>query len=208
MLDSRFGAARPRRPGRRRRVGLAGRRSRPPPIRGRERSLWGRPASRHRCRRAGGHRCACTRVGSRCLCRFRADCRAHAHDPHRRRLLDHARPPRRDRRSGWHARRGGRGGGHRWAERRARGCRALCPHRDSAHGRAARLRRSAHAASGSRSKRRGCVRTGARHGDASPLCPGRATYLGARPSSGPPGAGAGAAAEEHGTRTASAEHPS
>ena len=125
---------------------MAGRRSSAAPVRRRRRSVRGWPAPGNRRRCAGGCRGQGSGSGRRVLRRAAAGRGAVPDDSHRRRLLDHARPPRIDRGSHRDCDRRRRGRGHGRPERRRRVGRAVRPPRHSPDRRSARVRRPALAA--------------------------------------------------------------
>ena len=155
---------------------VAGRRGRAAELPGRRRPLPGWPASRPRRRRPGRLRRASAGGGHGGLRRTGSRCRSDGDDPHRGRLLDHARAPRLRGRADRDAGRGGRRRRHSRPERRQRACGALRAPRCAGHGRAARVRRSADTPATTRERDR--TRPGGRCDGSAPGDSGRAADAG------------------------------
>ena len=134
-------------------MGVARRRTGPAVVRGRRRSLCGRPASRGRHRRQRGRRAPSSGGRRRLLHRAAAARGSLPHDSHARRLLDHARARRLDRRDYGNSGRGRRRRGHDRPERRGRVGRAVRPPGRAPDRRSERLRRSADASAGASRER-------------------------------------------------------
>ena len=164
-------------------MGLARRGRGAEAVRRRVRSVLRRSASRNRHRGAGRVAGALTRDGNRLLRRSAPARREVPHDPHRRRLLGHARSRRIDRRSGRDRDRRGRGRRHDRPERRARGAGPVRAPRRSSDRRSQRLPRSAVAAprpAGSRSPAASRVDAAAARAGRGPGCAAREALGGGR----------------------------